>query len=78
MYQYQDSLVTFTFIYLATFILVCSSQTPDNILRCNLLFNLIGHFISLLKDVNISFFLSIKMQALIVHRVFSAFSQIFG
>ena len=44
-------------LYLVIFILICSSQRRDNILRFNLLFGVIGHFV-LLKDVNVSTFLS--------------------
>ena len=46
------------FFPFVTYILLCCSQRRwDNILRCNRLFGIIGHF-GLLKDVNISFFLS--------------------
>mgnify|MGYP007069650549 CR=1 FL=1 len=57
-----DSLVSFYLIYFyiygVIFILFWFvSQRRDNTSRFNLLFGLIGHF-GLLKDVNISFFLS--------------------
>ena len=43
-------------LVLAISILVCYSQRWKNIVKCNLLFDLIGHF-GILKDVNIAFFL---------------------
>ena len=54
-YRYWDSLVTFYLLFmLDLFRFVVLHE--ETMIRCNLLFDLIDHF-SLLKDVNISFFL---------------------
>ena len=60
MYQKQDSLVSvylIYFFYLVLFIYFDLFSKKRQHSLCNLLFGLIGHF-GILKDINISFFLS--------------------